>query len=333
MNALLARALVQLAAPIKLFDIRNNAFERILQLCLSDDDVQCLRRVNGRTRIGAYYHWYLQKLMVASAIKGADKDSALAFIESIDQTDYVQAQPLIDSPTGALVAIPHHAHYILTMTALAEHVGKHRKVKVFYASPMTNKGNAIFDQLHALLFSDSSSGVEIIHNTRQGLAQAIKGLRNGEIVFIMPDAYDDIAATMLLPFCGALTHVMLGTAILARKTGAWILPVVSRKVGHGLAFGATFGTPIRPPLQEDLSADQERIANYAVMRQVFGQFERVMARELLLWQNVRKHGTDEGMPPTLAARVDLQREVKHLRLDPLFRAPDLVLDLRTGAAV
>ena len=29
----------------------------------------------------------------------------------------------------------------------------------------------------------------------------------------------------------------------------------------------------------------------------------------------------------------LQREVKHLRLDPLFRAPDLVLDLRTGAAV
>lgn len=331
MNAALANALVLLAAPGRMLDVRSRAVERKLKLMLSDADIRRLRAAGEGAKLGAYYHWYLQKLLVANAIKGIDAAGARAFIKAADRTDYAAAQALIDSPTGALVAIPHHAHYILTMTALAMRIGRHRKVKVFYASPKQNKGNAIFDQLHALLFSDPAAGVEVIHNTRQGLAQALKGLKAGEIVFIMPDAFTDVSATMMVPFCGALMDVMLGTATLARKTGAWILPVVSRSVGYGLAFGADFCEPIRPQSPAGLTAEQERMADYAVMRAVFARFERVMANELLLWQSVLQHGIDEGMPAALASRHALPTEVKHLLTDPLFRAPDLVIDLRAGA--
>lgn len=311
--------------------MRSETIERALKLPLSSIDAQRIRRVNGGSNLGAYYHWYFQKLLVAEAIKRSDQESARAFITAADKTNYAAAEALIQSQTGVLVAIPHHAHYILTMTALAARIGQQRKVKVFYASPKTNKGNSVFDQLHILLFSDPAFGVEVIHNTRQGLIQALKGLKNGEIVFIMPDAFEDVTATMMLPFCGALIDVMLGTAILARKTGAWILPLVSQTVGHGLAFGAHFGEPIHLRARVGLNPEQERISDYAVMRDVFAQFERMMKKDLLLWQSVLQHGIDEKMPVTLADGPELPMEIKHLRLDPIFRVPDLMLDLRTGA--
>lgn len=327
--SLLARSLVLLTSPLGLIDVRSERLERLLGLPLTKENVESLRAVPASSNIGRFYHWYLQKMIVARAIRGLDKVRASDFIAAIDRTDYAPVDSLIESRSGALVAIPHHAHYILTMTALAAYIGRHRKVKVFYASPAKNKGNAVFDHLHSLLFSDPDCGVEIIHNTRQGLARAISGLKNGDIVFIMPDAYEDVTATMMLPFCGRLTNVMLGTAVLARKTGSWILPVVSRKVGLGLAFSTHFGRPIYPSsANASLTAEQDRIANYAVMLRVFAQFEEVMASELLLWQNLRQHFENGVGVHDLVPLEQIESAVDELRSSPWLRKADLVLDLR-----
>jgi len=326
--SLLARALVLLTSPLALLNRRSELLERVLGLPLTRENVEGMEALCGAKSLGRYYHWYIQKRAVAGAIGGMDKAKATAFMAAIDRTDYSPAQLLIQSRSGVVVAIPHHAHYILTMTALAAHVGRHRPVKVFYASPTTNKGNLVFDTLHALLFSDHGSGVDVIHNNRQGLASAIKALNNGEIVFIMPDAYEDVTATMMLPFCGRLTNVMLGTAALARKTDAWILPVVSRKLGPGLGFGAHFGTPIHPSASGGrLTAEQERIVNYGLMRQLFAQFEAVMAKELLLWQSLRQHVEAGPVVPRLVEADQLDEAVDAVRASPWFRKPDLVLDL------
>ena len=330
MKTLLAKVLVAFTSPARRLDVRSESVERWLKLPLSVEDVDHLRKCPGGGTIGAYYHWYLQKWLVARAIKGANESEARHFLAATDRTDYGPAQALLESPRGALVAIPHHGHYILTMTALAMRIGRQRKVKVFYASPKTNKGNAVFDQLHGLLFSDPAAGVEVIHNTRQGLVQAMKGLKAGEIVFIMPDAFTDVSATMMVPFCGALLDVMLGTATMARKTGAWIQPVVSRWAGPGLGFSATFGEAIEAPRYALDGPEQEKVCDYGVMRRVFEAFEPSMANELLLWQSVLQHGRDGGMPGALADRESLEREVEHMMLDPLFREPDLVVDLRDG---
>ena len=327
------RAVVLLASPLKLLDVRCRAIERMLDLRLAAADVRNIRSASGSTRLGAYYHWYLQKLMVARAIRGVDEKRARAFIASLDRTDYSRARPLLEGDAGVLVAIPHHAHYILSMTALAAHVGRHRKVKVFYASPATNAGNAVFDHLHDLLFSSPASGVEVIHNTRQGLAKAMKSLRDGEVVFIMPDAYTDVSATMMLPFCGRLANAMLGTAALARKTGSWILPVVSRKAAHGLSFRSEFGQPVHcPEWQLALSVEQEQAIDYGVMRRVFRQFEGVMADELILWQNLRQHLGSTLEASRLLEPGQIAGALDELRGSPWFRRPDLVLDLRSAPA-
>ena len=330
----LIRLGVALASALKALDARLPVVERWLDLPLTDHDIQLVRESCAGVRLGAYYHWYLQKLVVARAINDLDRAKAIDLIQSIDHTDYRRSSRILASGTGVVVAIPHHAHYILSMTALAAHLGKHRKVNVFYGQPATHKGNAIFDHLQHVLFSDPQSGVDVIHDTRQGLARAIKGLRNGEVVFIMPDAFQNEDATMMVPFCGRLMNTMLGTAMLARKTGTWVLPVVSRIHGSGLGFRTWFGERIDSQGEADsqLTVEQTRIADYGVIRRMFRQMEDQMASELYLWQNVRAHMA-LGLKTNLVRSNSLASLADALVRNPLFKAPDLVLDLRQAGTV
>lgn len=319
---------VTAASPLRMLDVRSPWLERRLELPLSEADVAAVRSTGAK--LGAYYHWYLQKLVIADAIKQLDREQATRLIAQVDHTDYAGVVDAVRrSDTGVLIAIPHHAHYVLSMTALAARLGKHTTVNVFYGQPATHKGNAVFDHLHEVLFSDPACGVNVIHDTRQGLVKAIKGLKNGEVVVIMPDAAQDEDATLMIPFCGRLMDAMLGTATLARKTGAWILPVLSRIHGRGLGFRTEFGERIDYPIAHaaELDPEQTRIADYGVMRQVFSQFEAVMQDELYLWQNVRKYLTSS---PTggLAPKDELSSLLSAIETDPLFGSPDLVLDLR-----
>ena len=324
--SLLARLLVAATAPARHLDLRSRHIERMLGMRLAETDIRLVRQAGGSTPIGAYYHWYLQKLLVARAIRKLDRERALALVQAMDHTDYTAAQPIIDSPTGVIVAIPHHAHYILSMTALAGRLGKHRPVNVFYGQPATHKGNEVFDRMHEVLFSPLASGVDIMHDNRQGLAKAIKGLKNGEIVVIMPDAFQDEDATMMVPFLGRLMNTMLGTAILARKTGSWILPVVSKLHRNRLAFMTHFGTRLDHPAgSSGLPARQARIRDYAVTRDVFQQFEAAMRDEAYLWQHVRGHFANSAMH--LVDKEALPGMLEAMENAPPFRAPDLALDL------
>ena len=327
--SVLTRLAVATASPMKLLDVRSTAIEWLLGLPLTEDDARLIRQSGNRVRLGAYYHWYLQKLVVARAIHGLDRPKAMALIQAIDSTDYLDIQQIIDSQSGVLIPIPHHAHYILSMTALAENLGKHRKVNVFYGRPATHKSNGVFDHLHQVLFANEDSGIEVIHDNRQGLAKAIKGLKNGEIVFIMPDASQDENATMMMPFCGRLMNTMLGTAILARKTGSWILPTLSTTHGIGLGFKTRFGNRLDHPAFKDvaLTAEQTRVADYGVTQRMFAQFEKWMSGELFYWQNVRGHMA-KGSAVVLAKQDMLPSLLGAISTNPVFKAPDLVLDLR-----
>jgi len=326
--SLLMRLAVALASPIKRIDRRSTVIERLLQLPLTPNDVHAVRQYGKGIRLGVYYHWYLEKFFVARSVRGVHRRKATALIDALDATDYGDIRQVVESATGVLIAIPHHAHYVLSMTALAARLGKFRKVHVFYGQPATHRNNAVFDRLHQVLFDHPESGVEVIHDNRQGLAKAIKGLKRGEIVLIMPDAFQDEDATMMVPFCGRLMNAMLGTAVLARKTGSWILPVVSTKKA-GFGFITSFGTRIDHPIRQHptLTPEQARIADYGVIRRVFAQFEDRMANELHYWQNVRGH-LSFGPTAELPALADLPALLDAVSRSALFNPPGLVLDLR-----
>ncbi len=329
------RVLAHLARPLKLLNVRVNWIEQWLQIPLSEADATHVKEAcakSGGVRLGEYYHWYLQKLMVAKIVRNIDKDGALALINSTDNTDYSPARQITESKAGVLVAIPHHAHYIFSMIAFAEHLRRHRKVYVFYGQPGTHKGNEVFDRLYGVIWGDGSN-VEVIHDTRQGMAKAIKGLKNGEVVIIMPDVFQNEDATLALPFCGRPMNVMLGTAALARKTGAWILPLLSTRYGRGIGFRTMFGKRIDQDANDDsaLGAEATRIADYAVTRRLFEQYEVVMDTDILYWQNMRQHLAQDRAFQFLE-REALPEIATLLESDPALQPANMVLDLRTVAA-
>lgn len=325
------RLAAHLGRPLNLLDRRIAAIEKWLKIPLPEVDERLVREacaMSGGKRLGSFYHWYLLKLLVARAVRGIDRQRALSLINACDKTDYTSIRSVLSSDRGVLIAIPHHAHYIFSMIALAEKVRAHRLVYVFYGQPDTHRGNEIFDHLHQRIWGNAAN-VQVIHDTRQGMAKAIKGLKNGAVVLIMPDVFQNESDTMVVPFCGRALNVMMGTATLARRTKAWILPAVSTRHGRGLGFVTRFGTRIdyRSPNAQSRSA-ASRIADYGVTRILFKQFEDFMSSELLYWQNVRQF-LAQGSHFQTSTAEQLMTFAEQLAADPLMQLPRLTVDLRS----
>ncbi|HST44689.1 MAG TPA: hypothetical protein VLK29_05625 [Luteimonas sp.] len=330
----LIRLLVQLARPVRLAERRLPFVERLVRTPLTATDEVAVRRAcaQGGARLGEFYHWYLQKLLVSTLIRGLDRKRALALISSVDHTDYAGLASITGRANGTLLAVPHHGHYIFSIIHLAERLRAFRRVLVFYGQPSTHQGNEIFDVLHGVIFRDGDN-VEVVHDTRQGMAKAMRALRNGDVVVIMPDVFRNEEHTEIIPFCGRQMNVMLGTAMLARRTGATIVPVVARQHGKGLGFETWFGTGIVHEAGPDHEAPggSVPIMDYRVTRELFDQYETVMRPELLYWQFVRQH-MGRASEHVELGKDELRALLALLPRDPQIAAPVLTLDLRTSTA-
>lgn len=315
--------LVDTALPLRRLRRRVPFLEKLLRVSLTDQEFHSVGIACERSGVdfGTFYHWYLQKLLVSRQVRRLEATSTLKMVARMDRSDYARVDALRDEPRGLVIAIPHHGHYILSIVALADRLRASREVLVFYGSPQTHAGNEIFDQLYGQLFDDPSSGVQVIHDNRAGIVRALRGLKNGAAVVIMPDVYKHEHETFLIPFCGRPLNIMLGTAALARKTGSVILPMVSQPTAHGLGFTSVFGDVIDEGTRE-AKADDTVHADYRVMAQVFQQFETVMAPAIVYWQYIRSHYMREATFPELTP--DSMQAIADL----FFVDPRVNVDLR-----
>lgn len=291
------RLALHLTAPLKRLRTPNATVERWVETPLGPEDHAALAKACAASgqRLGAFYHWYYQKLLVSRRVRSLDEAGIKALIEQFDGTDYGALDRAADRDGGLLVAIPHHGHYILSMIAIAQHLSARRKVMLFYGNPATHAGNEVFDHLYSVIFGDSSCGVEVIHDTRAGMVKAIRGLQRSEVVIIMPDVHRSDVDSYQVPFCGIPLNVMLGTAVLARKTGSSVIPVVSQPVGGSLGFRNTWGTT----LHVDPAEDDEVRGDYRLTAAMFAFFDKVKRGEILYWQFVRQHFMSEDQFPEL----------------------------------
>ena len=113
----------QFARPLKTIGRRLPWVEKLIQAPLNEEDIPLVRaacRQSGGRLMGSFYHWYLQKLLVANAVRGSDRPRLLGLMERADHTDYAAIEPLLNSTRGVLAVVPHHAHYILSIGMMAE---------------------------------------------------------------------------------------------------------------------------------------------------------------------------------------------------------------------
>lgn len=244
--------------------------------------------INGKNW-GDFYRWRVEQAYDSTYLRNGSKLSILDEIRIRDTSDYTAMNIATSSPKGLLLAIPHYGYFVLSIIALAQRLGENRQVMIFYDSPKNNSGNQMFDALNGLIFRDNPN-VNVIHNTRSGLIAAIKGLRAGAIVIIMPDVYSDVEATYPVPFAGTLRSAPMGTALLARKTGSSIITAVS-KPSKNREFETVFGperhvTPLRmieDPVLKEVASD------YLLTKIIYEDMDNLMNGEYLYWQYSLSH--------------------------------------------
>jgi len=299
----LIRSALAVASPLRRISARSTWIENRLDMPLSGADHVQIAKALARdgVQLGSYYHWYLEKALVARGLKNATRERVLAMSKAADKTDYTQLDRLFHDPGGLVLATPHFGNYILAIVSLFARYGHDRDIGVFYAPPETNNGNAVFDFIYSLCFkNDPASSTRVLHANRTGLAEAMKLLRSGGVLLMLPDVCLNPEDAYLVPFLGRTFDAMLGSASLARRTSSRLVPAMAIQTGN-LAFEIRSGEPSREN-QIHGPADSpyhDLAADYAATAAMFATYEEWMAGRTYLWQFIREHFSKTAPFPSL----------------------------------
>jgi lauroyl/myristoyl acyltransferase len=298
-----ARALARVGQVLRLFDRRIPLVEAMLGARLSEAEADAIARAcrTSRMRFGAYYSWRLRRLAIARTLARAPRDQVLACIARHDASCYAPLDIALEDPRGLVLAIPHHGPFLPAIVALCEHLRATREVFVLLEPEAAGATHAPVDALHRNLQSTNAgrTGPILLHDGREGLRRAVRELRRGSVVVVMPDAYRAVEATYQLAFCGGQRNVMLGTAALARRADARVLPLVAMPRGGIFGFASAFG-PVLLPRRGDGSREAALHADYRLTVAMFRAYEPLMARALPYWQYCTGHAADAAFVAGLA---------------------------------
>lgn len=310
----------------------NNKIEEWLELQLSTEDHHAIHTatLEGTSHLGDYYRLYAEKKLIASALRRCDRISLLSFPQSIDSTDYSQFISALKREQGVVVALPHYGHYIITAINLMEHAREQRDVFMIYGDPKNHPGNELFDTLSDILFEGRQCRARKLHADARGLATALRALKAGGMVIMMPDVCIDERHAYVIPFLSRQLEIPLGTASLARRSGAALIPIMSHCEGP-LKIKTLFG----PPIEMGDLRRQERPAfiqadEFLATVEMFGFFESVMKDSPLRWQYVIGHYASssafpEARPSDVEATWQAIQETNYLLR---ARSTAIALDLQ-----
>lgn len=307
---------------------RSRRVEQFLGIQMPDHEADAVSKAcaAGGHGFGAFYAWQMCNSRIAALLRANASNAVLDLVSVHDCSDYAPLEEALARDEPLIVAIPHHGHYVLAMSALIERIRAVREVMVFYADPAKRSANAVFDSgIANSHWSTPGSGVHVLHDDRAGLASALRGLRQGRVLVIMPDVGPEPERTRLVPFFGRSLPTMLGTATLSRKTGAAILPVSETLADGRLDFACRFAPPAQCPEAADGHASL--FADYATTCQLFASFERLMAADLHRWQFCRAFFSSSlDLPRLLPDEVEPIAEalLTSSRADP-FAIPAIAL--------
>jgi lauroyl/myristoyl acyltransferase len=113
-----------------------------------------------------------------------------------------------------------------------------------------------------------------------GVRAALRALENGNCLALLPDAFHDLSQTVVVPFFGRLLRVASGTASLALRSTALIVPAFSRPAAR-LGLRITFCEPIDPAR---VAADDESQAIFTLMHLLFSRIESQLRADPCHWR-------------------------------------------------
>lgn len=140
---------------------------------------------------------------------------------------------------GVILATPHYGAFITACLFAIRKLHGRKRFNVIFNDPAITPSNKVYEPLFRRLGCD----VTVLYPDRRGTLSALKALKRGECLAILPDVYLANDATIAVPFFGRLLRVMAGTAFFASRTGAPIFPVYGIP-GSGMKIDLLFDQPL-----------------------------------------------------------------------------------------
>ncbi len=196
----------------------------------------------------------------------------------LNQHVHMEASPavreLLRGDDGLILSTPHYGPFAVGCVFFLEQLAN-RRFNLFYDSPDRNPYNADFEPT----FRKIQPKVNILGNDRRGLMAAIKALRRGEVLTMMPDVVHDLGDAMAVRFMNRLMRAMPGTAFFAHTAAVPIVPVycrITRFPGVEIRFGET----ICPTAYKRM---EKREAQFSITQALFNDFERELRQNPAPW--------------------------------------------------
>ncbi len=185
---------------------------------------------------------------------------------------------------GAVVAIPHFAEFIPAIIAVALCAPPGRRVAILYESPDTVATNAIFNRIAERTIPQLEHDVVICHNNASGLVAALKVVRSGGTLIIMPDVVKDSSLGTAMPFLSRSFVAMTGIGSIVRKTTVPLIPIIPCT-----AFGEslTIGVPIMPTTlggHAEVAGRFTDYIDYCIMRKMFESMSSIIGDRQAFWR-------------------------------------------------
>jgi lauroyl/myristoyl acyltransferase len=224
------------------------------------------------------------------------------------------AAPILDGSRPVILAAPHYGAAPVGYAAAVGRIGTRQPINLFFdASRSTRRMNRLFER----------SGVDVskLLGGFSGVVSAMRALERNEWLVMMPDAFDDFAHTLAVPFFGRMLRVAAGTAFFALRSDAWVVPVFAAPTVR-LGLRVTVGRPID---SRRFFAFDEPQSIFMLTRALFSCFERELRRNPEHWQNWEAFPR-VSRPVTPPGRLEDDAPMRLLK-DKCNAAPHLLQDV------
>jgi len=166
----------------------------------------------------------------------------------IEGEEHLDALRHSDDPV--IFVTPHYGNFPAGCLKLIKEIGYFKTVNAFYNPPAKNRTSEGFEAL----FQRLGYGFHALFNDETAVLKALRVLKRGEALTMMPDVFDISGHVLYVPFFGRLVPAMAGTAMFALKGRATVI-VGYNCPGEGLSSTLKLGRPLQVERTGDLEAD------------------------------------------------------------------------------
>lgn len=187
------------------------------------------------------YRMSMRKFMLVKEHLSALPQAALAsYVErhvDVAGQEHLDAVKASDAPV--VFVTPHYGSFPLACLKLIQEIGQIKTINAFYNPPSKNRTSEGFEEL----FQRLGYGFKALFNDDTAVLKALRVLRRGEVLTMMPDVFDVSGHVLYVPFFGRLVPAMAGTALFALKSRATVIVCYSCP-GDGLRNTLKLSRPI-----------------------------------------------------------------------------------------